>query len=133
VTLGAGNNIVNGGQNSDLITLTGGSATLNLGGNYETAVLGGGVSATVNDHGSHLRVLIGSSSGTDVINGLAQDQYGYIELINNAGGYSSVSEVLGALHSDGHGGSLLALGPSGSLDISGIAPNAMSANHFKIG
>ena len=40
---------------------------------------------------------------------------------------------MSALHSDGHGGTLLSFGATGSLDIAGLAPNQMSAANFKIG
>ncbi|MDI9846471.1 family 16 glycosylhydrolase [Rhodoblastus sp. 17X3] len=132
VTLGAGANVVNGGQGNDTIILTGGAATLRLGGNNETAILGGGVNATIFDTGSGLRIAVDTSSGANVINGFAQDRNGYIELRNNAGGYSSVSSILGALKSDGNGGTLLALGATGSIDIAGVTPDKLSANNFRI-
>jgi Ca2+-binding RTX toxin-like protein len=132
VTLGAGENIVKGGQGNDTITLTGGTATLQLGGNNETAILGGGVNATIIDTGSNVRIAVDTSSGTDVINGFAQDRNGYIELRNGAGGYTSVDSILAALKSDGNGGTLLTLGATGSIDIAGVTPDQLSANNFRI-
>jgi hypothetical protein len=132
VTLGAGENIVKGGQGNDTITLTGGAATLQLGGNNETAILGGGVNATIFDTGSNLRIAVDTSSGTSVVNGFAQDRNGYIELRNGAGGYTSVNSILAALKSDGHGGTLLTLGTTGSIDIAGVTPDQLSGNNFRI-
>jgi hypothetical protein len=79
-----------------------------------------------------MRIAVDTSTGTNVINGFAQDRNGYIELRNNAGGYTSVSNIVSALKSDGHGGTLLALGTTGSIDIAGVTPDKLSANNFRI-
>jgi len=133
VMMGAGADVVNGGQGGDLITLSGGSATLNLSGASEHVALKGGENAKMFDLGSNLRVDIRSSSGSDVISGFAKDTSGWIDLLNGAGGYSSVSQVMSALHSDGNGGTLLALGPSGSIDFAGVNPSQMHASNFGVG
>jgi hypothetical protein len=44
----------------------------------------------------------------------------------------SVQQVLAALTSDGHGGSILELGSSGSIDFIGLAMNQLHASNFQI-
>jgi hypothetical protein len=130
VQLGAGKDVVNGGQGGDEITLSGGSATVDLAGFGEQVTLESGVSASITDLGSGLSVDVASSSGNDVITGFAEDTSGVINLLNGAGGFSSVSQVLGALRGDGQGGSLLSLGAGGSIDIVGVAPSHLNAGNF---
>ena len=89
-------------------------------------------SAKIFDTGSGLRVDVGTKAGTDVISGFANDPTGCIDLLGGVGGYSSVNQLLSALHSDGSGGTLLSLG-SGSIDFLGVAPTQLHASNFKIG
>jgi hypothetical protein len=44
-----------------------------------------------------------------------------------------VSQVLSALKSDGHGGTVLSFGKNSSLDFTGIAPPQLHESNFQIG
>lgn len=133
MTLGSGKDVVNGGQGGDLITLTGGSATLKMSGSSEHIALKGGESAKIFDTGSNLRVDINSSVGTDVISGSSKDTSNWVDLLNGAGGCSSVNQIMQALRSDDDGGTLLPLGLNSSIDFTGIAPSQMHAWNFAVG
>ncbi len=141
VTLGAGNstvtlagsgNSVTAGTGKD--TITGGQDTLSFGGSGSSATLNGTIAANITDLGSALRILIGSNTQTDTITGFGStDKLGVIELLNGVGGYASAAAIVSALHSDGHGGSLLTLGTTGSIDFLGVAPSQLTAANFKVG
>ncbi len=96
-----------------------------------TATLGAG-NATIEDLASGLRVIAGPGVGSDVITHAASDPQLAIDLVGGAGGYTSAAAACGALQSDGHGGSLLALG-SGSIDFAGVPPAGLHASNFHIG
>jgi hypothetical protein len=133
VTLGTGTNIVNGGAGGDRVTVAGGKATITFNGWSDHAILNGGAGGTIYDNGYGLEVDIGSSSGVSTIAGFDHDYYGVIDLLNHAGGFATVGAVVAALKSDGHGGSLLSLGSTGSVDILNVAPNKLTAANFRIG
>jgi hypothetical protein len=110
-----------------------GADTVYLAGNSEHISLLGGPSAHIYDQGSNMSVDVFGSAGTDVISGFANDPTGVIDLLSGSGGFSSVGQVLKALHSDGNGGTLLSLGHSGSIDFLGVAPAQLHASNFRIG
>ena len=124
VTLGGGVDTVTGGQGRDIITERGGSATLNLSGRGEQVFL---------DNGANLIARIGASNATVSISGFGADPLGVIDLLNGAGGFKSVGAILSSLHSDGRGGTLLSLSPTGSIDIEGVAKSSLHASNFAIG
>jgi hypothetical protein len=79
-----------------------------------------------------LHVKIGSGKSKLVISDFAHDKTGVIELLNGVGGFANVSQITSSLHSDGHGGTLLSLGASGSIDFTSIAPKSLKGSHFAI-
>ncbi len=56
-----------------------------------------------------------------------------LDLQHEAGGYASTSDVVSALHDDGHGGTLLSLGGGHSIDFVGTALGLLHASNFAIG
>ncbi|HEY2619841.1 MAG TPA: hypothetical protein VGI78_21040 [Acetobacteraceae bacterium] len=129
VSFTGGNDTITGGQGSDVFDLTGGNASLALHGSNEMVFLNG-ANATINDQGSGLAVKI-ASGGTDVIQNFGSDASGYIDLLGGVGGYTSASQVLAALTSDGHGGTTLALGSSGSIDFANVGVSQLHASNFQ--
>ncbi len=132
VNLGAGHDVVNGGLGNDNMILVGGSATFNLSGTNETVTLENGASANIVASGSGLRLDLESSTGVETISGFGNDSSAVIALLNGVGGYTSTAQILSAFHSDAHGGSLLSLGASGSLDLVGVAPSSLNASNFAL-
>lgn len=134
VTLNGSQASVAGGQGGDTITVNGGSDNLTFAGGSDTAAINGIAKVNISDLGSALTTKIGSSTQTDTITGLGtSDPYGVIDLLNGAGGYASTAQILSNLHSDGHGGTLLALGTQGSVDFVGTSISQLHASNFKIG
>lgn len=131
VTLTAGDNTISGGAGSDTVSLTGGNANLLLNG-YSDMVFLSNANATIDDMAQGLHVAV-AGGGTDVIQNAASDPSLLIDLQGGLGGYSSATAAYSALTSDGHGGAMLSLGTSGSIDILGIAPSHLSASNFQIG
>ena len=95
-------------------------------------MLQGGAGGSVFDNGTGLDVAVGSSASVVSITGFATDTIGYLDLLNGTGGFTTVSQVLAALKSDGHGGTLLTLG-TGSVDFVSTTTAQLGAAHFKIG
>jgi Ca2+-binding RTX toxin-like protein len=134
VTLNGSTAHVSGGQGSDTFVINGGTDQLALGGPGETVRLNGAGSFSINDLGSGLTAYVGSATQTDKITGFASsDTSAIIDLINGVGAYASVGSVLSALQSDGHGGTTLALGTTGSIDFLGTTQSQLHASNFKIG
>jgi len=127
---------VNAGTGSDIVTLSGGNATLVFHGSNDVAFLGGSstgaVNATITDQSQGLLVYL-LNGGVDKVSGLASDPTAAIDLLGGIGGYTSVAQVLSALHSDNAGGSSLSLGSGHSLDIVGVGPASLHAANFQIG
>ncbi len=126
---------VNAGTGNDVVTLSAGHARLVFHGSNDVAFLGGGtaaVNATISDRSTGLTIDV-ASAGNDVFKGFASDPTAVVDLLGGVGGYSTVSAVLAALTSDGHGGSKLALGAGHAIDFTGVAPSALEAANFKIG
>jgi len=46
---------------------------------------------------------------------------------------ASTAAIVAALHGDGHGGAVLALGSTGSIDFVSVAPTQLHASNFTIG
>ena len=134
VTLNGSTASVTGGQGLTSVAVNGGNDTLKLNGANNTVTLGGNAIASINDIGKALRINVASSTQTDTITGFGtHDTTGVVDLKNGAGGYASVDAVISALHSDGHGGTALALGTMGSIDFAGTAASQLHASNFKIG
>jgi Ca2+-binding RTX toxin-like protein len=132
ISLGAGQDTVHGGT-GDTILLTGKSANLGISGANEMVFLGGG-NYPVTDLGQGLTLKLGPTSGNDVLANFGADlAQGKIDLLGGIGGFTSASQAYAALKSDGHGGSLLALGHAMSLDITGVTPTQLNESNFMIG
>lgn len=145
INLGKGDNTVHGGS-GDTINITRG--TLSITGTNETVFLSPS-RATINDFSTDLTLKIGPTAGKDTLTNFASDPGGVVDLLGGIGGYTSVPEVLSALKSDGHGGTLLSFesshrhgaghpsmrgpGHAGSLDFVGMAPSQLHASNFQIG
>ena len=141
---GTGNHVVlNGSQATvsnqiglDVLTANGGSDQFHFAGSGNQAVLNGQAHVDIVDQSVGLAVSINSSSQVDTITGFGSDALGVVHLMNGVGNYHSVADIMSALHSDGHGGTLLALGTSpaaGSLDFVGITISQLHASSFMIG
>ena len=119
--------------------MSGSSLTITAGSGVGMKILGTGdiVVAGLNDAlidgGSSTLFKIGGRVGALSIAGFGADLAGGVDLLGGAGGYASAAAAASTLTSDGHGGSLLALGAAGSIDFAGVAPSAMHASNFKIG
>ncbi|MGD0634250.1 MAG: hypothetical protein ABSA13_08235 [Beijerinckiaceae bacterium] len=134
VTLNGSTGTVSGGQGNDTVLANGGQDTLSFGGSGSSATLNGTIAASIMDLGNALRINIGSGTQTDTISGLGStDTSGVVDLKNGVGGYTSVTAIVDALHSDGHGGTILTLGTTGSIDFVGIAPSQLHASNFAVG
>jgi len=134
VTLNGSHASVGGGQGDDTMTVNGGSDNLSFGGWSDTAAINGVAAVNISDLGAALTMKIGSSTQTDTITGFgSSDPSGVVDLLNGAGGYASTAQILSNLHSDGHGGTLLALGSQGSIDFAGTAQSQLHASSFRIG
>jgi len=134
VTLNGSSATVTGGQGCDTITVNGGNDKLTFAGASSNAIINGVAAVNISDLGSALTVKIGSSTQTDSIAGFGtSDPYGVIDLLNGAGGFASTAQIMSNLHSDGHGGTLLALGSQGSIDFAGTAASQLHASNFRIG
>jgi hypothetical protein len=131
ITLGNGNDVVHGGT-GDTISLVG--TTLTLYGTDEMTFLPPSGNATVNDYSTGLDLKIGPTAGNDILSNFASDPSGVVDLIGGIGGFTTTSQVLSALKSDGHGGTLLSFGNgnSSSLDFTGIPPSLLHASNFQI-
>ena len=116
--------------NGDTFALNAGASVDLLQGQSDAIVTG--LNNHVVDNGTGTLVKIAQAAGTLTVGGFANDATGVIALLNGVGGYKTVAAVVAALHCDGNGGSLLSLGASGTLDILGVAPGALSAARFRL-
>jgi Ca2+-binding RTX toxin-like protein len=134
VSLGAGSDdsiTDSAGGGGNTIDLSGGTASLLLNGSYDMLFLGS-AAATITDQSVGLQIEV-SADVTEVINNFGAGRGAVIDLIGGVGGYGSAQQVLAALTSDGHGGSMLALDSTGSIDFVGLAANQLHASNFQIG
>ncbi len=133
-------NVITGGYSDDtitvsgktnLVTLGGGNDVANVSGTSNAVFLGYGVD-TVADLGKGLNVIATKSVGNAILTNVASDPSFVLDLVGGAGGYTSAANAYAALQSDGHGGSLLAIGPTGSVDFAGVLTTQLSAKNFAI-
>lgn len=144
ITLGGvANHVVLNGSNAnvtnqiglDVITANGGSDQFNFVGFGNQAIINGPAHINISDHSTGLTVSINSSNQIDTIAGFGNDPLGVIALANGVDNYHSVTDIMSALKSDGHGGTLLALGSApgaGSLDFVDTAIAQLHASNFVI-
>jgi hypothetical protein len=131
LSLGKGSDTVHGGT-GDTINLAG-NTTLNLYGIHEILFMGSS-NSTINDFSTGLVMKIGPTAGKDILSNFASDPSGVVDLIGGLGGFTTTAAVVGALKSDGHGGTLLSFGKgSGPLDFVGVPSSALHASNFQIG
>ena len=64
---------------------------------------------------------------------MASDPTAVVDLLGGVGGYTSVSQVMSALTSDGNSGSLLPLGNGQAVHFVNIAPNNLHQSNFLVG
>ncbi|MDE2363833.1 MAG: NF038122 family metalloprotease [Hyphomicrobiales bacterium] len=115
---------------NDVIVSSGGSA-YGVSGSNDSITAGVGDAIWLS--GTATNILVTGAVGALAINQFAADVNGVVDLLNNVGGYASASAAAAALVNDGHGGALLSLGASGSIDFAGVAPASLGAANFKIG
>jgi hypothetical protein len=148
ITLGTGTNTVTLGGGGNSLTLGAGTDTVNastgdtitikathlslVGGTGAMVFVNGGPSF-IDDLSSAMTAKIGSSAGSVSISDLAKDSKGVIDLTGGVGGYHNVSQVLAALKSDAHGGTMLSLGGANTLDFVNTAQSSLTAAHFRVG
>ncbi len=134
MTLNGTNATVSGGQGADSVTVNSGTDKLTFAGWNSQVTLNGVTNASITDQADALRVIIGSSTQTDTVAGFAtSDPYAVLDLKNGAGGYASVNAIVQALHSDGHGGTMLSLGGTNSIDFQNTSISQLTAAHFAVG
>jgi autotransporter passenger strand-loop-strand repeat protein len=133
ITVGSGNNTIVAGSGGDTVTVNGGRDTITFAGASNQANIFGSAVANISDLGSALTLDVGSSRQIDTISGLGTDSSWLLDFTNGAGGFGSVTSVMDALHSDGHGGTLLSLGSGGSIDFVKVAESQIHAANFKVG
>jgi hypothetical protein len=117
----------------NFIDVTAGSPAMTFIGANSTVLLEGTASPTITDSSSGLTIDIGSNNVVAIVNNFASDTRSVVDLLYGAGGFTTAAQAQAALVSDGHGGSLLHLGGSGSIDFTNVAPNLLAASHFRIG
>lgn len=119
----------------DVVTANGGSDQFNFVGFGNQAIINGPAHVNINDHSTGLTISINSSSQVDTISGFGNDPFGVVDIANGVGNYHSVADIMNALRSDGHGGTLLALGSApgaGSVDFVDAAISQLHASNFMI-
>ena len=117
------------------MTANGGSDQFNFVGFGNQAIINGPAHVNINDHSTGLTVSVNSGNQIDTISGFGNDSLGVIDLANGVGNYHSVADIMSALKSDGHGGTLLALGSApnaGSIDFVDTAISQLHASNFVI-
>ncbi len=142
LTVVGNNDTANVGGNS-AATVRGDNDTVTVlasGGNTNMTFLGAadvasvdGANAAITDNGSGLHINIGSAGGAISLSNLVSDPTAAIDLLGGVGGYATTEQVLNALASDGHGGTSLSLGSSGSIEFINLPSTALTATNFQIG
>jgi Ca2+-binding RTX toxin-like protein len=134
VTLNGGTATVSASQGAETVIANGGHDTLSFAGYNNLAEFMGTLSASVADTGGGLRIDVGSNTESLSLTGFGTtDTSGIIDLLNGVGGYASASSVVAALHSDGHNGTSLSLGSTGSIDFVNTTASQLRAANFAIG
>ncbi|WP_228749142.1 hypothetical protein [Bradyrhizobium sp. BR 10261] len=98
-------------------------------------IINGPAHVDIIDHSTGLTVTVNSGNQIDTIAGFGYDSLGVIDLANGAGNYHSVADIMSSLRSDGHGGTLLALGSApnaGSIDFVDTAISQLHPSNFAI-
>ena len=119
----------------DVMTANGGSDQFNFVGFGNQAIINGPAHVDINDHSTGLTVSVNSGNQIDTISGFGNDAPGVIDVANGVGNFHSVADIMSALRSDGHGGTLLALGSApnaGSIDFVDAAISQLHASNFVI-
>ncbi len=111
--------------------ISSGASTYTTHGAGDVVTAGAGDQLT--DGGSSLLVKLGFTTGTLSLAGFGGDAAGVIDLVGGAGGYATAAAAWSALVDDGHGNSTLALGAGGSLLLTGVTKEMLSAGSFRIG
>jgi hypothetical protein len=131
INVGSGVDVVNGGT-GDTITLFGNKGSLALLGMDEMVFLSG-TNSSINDLSQGMTLVLSGSPGNVNLSDFADDHTGVIDLRGGIGGFATPEQVVSALTSDGHGGTLLSFGSAGSLDFVNTPAADLTASHFAIG
>ena len=119
----------------DVMTANGGSDQFNFVGFSNQAIINGPAHVSISDHSTGLNVFINSGNQIDTISGFGNDPLGVVDLANGVGNYHSVADIMSALKSDGHGGTVLALGSApgaGSIDFVDTTISQLHTSNFVI-
>ncbi len=151
ITLGNGNDTITATGSSNTITAGSGTDHVAIGGSDVLTLLGSAAGSTVGIAGTQDRIFLsqnagatlsetisaglylqidatgGTNGGKVVLSGFAQDLTAGVVDLHGFTQYQTFTEVAAHLHSDLHGGQILALG-TGSIDFLGVA--ALSAHNF---
>ena len=76
-----------------------------------------GTNSSIDDLSQGMTLVLSGQPGHVTLSDFAQDPTGVIDLRGGLGGFTTPQEVVTALTSDGHGGTLLSFGAAGSLDF----------------
>ncbi len=139
VNVGSGTASVDAGSGSDTVSLTDITGSVVFHGSNNMMFLNGDNSAAVADHSSGLRIdfdagaCLGSNNSHLTI--ASFDAKGVISFDAGVGGFTSVSQIMANLHSDGAGGMLLssAAGAPDSTSVHFLGVSHLSASNFAIG
>lgn len=134
VTLGSGNDTINvaaGSYGGNTFILNGSDASVMLAGDSNALFIQGGTDS-ITDNSQGMLLAVGPEGGNITLSNFSSDHFGVIDLMGGVGGYTSTKAIMQALQSDGHGGTLLSLGASGSIDFAGTPASSLSASRFLI-
>jgi hypothetical protein len=144
VSIGGANNIVNigngigtvdAGSGSDTVSLTDIVGAVTFHGRGDMMFLNGNNAATVNDMASGLGIHFDTGSDASQLTITGFDRTGVIDFDPGVGGFTSTSQLMSNLHSDGAGGMVLSSASSGSSSpmIHFVADTHVTASNFCIG
>lgn len=92
-----------------------------------------GSGADIDDLSKGMHLVLDGNPGKLSLSDFDKDLSGVIDLRGGLGGFTSAKDIMAALHSDDHGGTMLSFGQAGSLDFSNVAPSSLHASSFQIG
>ena len=118
---------------ADDVVTSSGHSNINVKGAGDVITVASGDALWLGD-AANCKINIGSlGGGAVVVHDYMATANDVFDLLNGVGGYATTAEIMGALRSDGSGGTLLSLGSAGSLDIMGVARGALVKSDFHIG
>ena len=117
---------------ADDVVTSSGHSNINVKGAGDVITVASGDAVWLGD-AANCKISIRSLGGGAVVVHDMSRRPTLFDLLNGVGGYATTAEIMGALRSDGSGGTLLSLGSAGSIDIMGVARGALAKSDFHIG